>query len=328
MSSLSELSRQMHCPIDYNKIEPILKKSNDSSLSYVPWKLVTKESSNSAANDKTTVDFFPTYSYLDLRRKQNLSWADSRHEEGEKWAYINEAKAEKLFLEGLDLIPDHVNILISYGKLLVRKGATATTMDDWDLAEEKYKRVLNLEPGNQTAKSLLKLLGAKRRSRQTQPTDAVTKELTLNSSRNAYSDVLMEKSLATGVGYDLIESDQDSAFDGNKQERTDSVSERKRSRRERKRSKSSKKKKRRRRYSSSSFSSSSSSSLEPPGSKADDPNSMSNAESSVSDDDDDAYRRRRRKKERDRKKRKRKRKYESKKRTRKKRKEREDEESR
>ena len=234
-----------------------------------------------------------------------------------EWQAIDDAKAEAAFLQGLDLVPDHVDLLVAYGQLLTRKG---NSMENWILGEEKLKRALDLEPNHMIAQKALRLLQTKRQgvmSSQSRKTKAVSKELTLNHSRSAYNDVLMEKSLAAGNGgYDLIGSDHE-------QEKSNDSSDRKRShkKRERRRSKSSKKKKRRRRYSSSS---SSSSLVE---SSTGDNNSLISADGENNDasDDSDYSRRRRRKKRKDKKRRKRhERKYHSKKKKRKRRKEEED----
>eukprot|EP00980_Cylindrotheca_fusiformis_P020742 scaffold7745_cov103-Cylindrotheca_fusiformis.AAC.3 len=284
--SLSELSLRLHCPVDYRQVLPRIsedmKKHPETSLSYIPWKLnqpsaalndtttskkdaverslpgKTTATKNNPSEEKQQHIFFPSYSYLDLRRQQNTRWASGKHKEGMEHFFINPTKAESKFLEGLDLVPDHVDLLASYGKLLLSN-------DKFVSAETKLRRALSIDPNHRLAKEQLDRL--ERRQALVEGRERKKKDIELSRKikvvreSSVYNDVLMERALASGC-------DDDDDGDKNAQEEDSSRrinrEDKKRSRRSRKDSKRKKKKRRKRRrryYSSSSASSSVSSDI-------------------------------------------------------------------
>ena len=81
--TLSELSRRIHCPMNYKKKLPFMESiPKEATLSHIPWKLVVIQpnSTNDVNNENNETSsqeenniFFPSCSYLDLRRQQNVS---------------------------------------------------------------------------------------------------------------------------------------------------------------------------------------------------------------------------------------------------------------
>jgi hypothetical protein len=252
--SLSDLSRRMHCPINYRAVLPNLDHA-DESLTHIPWKFgiekqtdeivnqgAIKPDNSSSPQAITNNKPFPSCSFLDLRRQQNSAWASERHKEGMKLIFINPIQAESKFLEGLDLVPDHVDLLVDYGRLLISNKR-------WEFAEARLKRAIALDPDHKQAKESLDRLQQSnlRRSQQLEIVSR-NKKLTVGRESSVYNDVLMERSLLMG---DTIDNDADEASDILQQ------NSRKRSKRTRKHKKSKKRKRKRRRYYSSSSSDSS-----------------------------------------------------------------------
>lgn len=317
--SLSELSRRIHCPVDYKKVLPSSENMAETSLSYIPWKLVQQQSLLDETSKKDPSErldastkgeltknsiipkedeqqvSFPSYSYLDLRRRQNHSWASDRQKEGMELLFINPTKAESKFLEGLDLVPDHVDLLASYGKLLV-------SSNDFVSAEAKLKRALQVAPSHKVAKEELDRLEKRRsliqgRMQQNQER-LLNRKIKVAKESSVYNDVLMERALAMGDG-DAKEEDVEEY----------SREREKRSHRDRKHSKRKKKRRRRRRYYSSSSATSENSSVTSNGDGGNDDASSRDEEGDpgrsalASDAEDDS--RKDRKQQKDRKRRKR-----------------------
>ncbi|KAL3940152.1 MAG: hypothetical protein SGBAC_005246 [Bacillariaceae sp.] len=278
--SMSDLSIRMHCPINYKVTLPFLYSINDegktndapeSSLSYIPWRLRMMEEScekgetnGETDGDKPSVDspteddlVFPSSTYLDLRRQQNNSWASDRLKEGNEVLFINPNKAETKFLEGLDLVPDHADLLTAYAKFLMMN-------NDFAAAETKLKHALETDPDHKLAqKTQLELvrkkegrirMGQQQQQQQQQILQDAPKSDFL-ASRNVemakgnsiYSDVLMERALAMGDNDDA--DDGDAASDNSSRSRRRKKSAKKD--RKRKKKKKKPRRKRRRRYYSS-----------------------------------------------------------------------------
>lgn len=270
---MSDLSKKMHCPMDYKKKIPFLYHSDDgrlkaapeSSLSYIPWRL--KIADDDVSDDKpvdgnrpsetepstaeaTAVLKFPAWTYLDLRRRQNNSWASDRLKEGNELLFINPTKAETKFLEGLDLVPDHVDTLAAYAKLLM-------TNNDFSSAESKLKLALETDPDHKQAQKVQLELNRKKEGRirmlqqqqrqkellRNVPTrDFLTsRNIQVSNGNSIYSDVLMERALTMG------DDEQDAVEKSGNHSDDSEQSRQRRSRKSRKERKRSKKKKRKRR---------------------------------------------------------------------------------
>lgn len=188
--SLEDLARRLHCPID------LLPEKPETSLSHIPWILeqvgptgtkIDKSNADSKEEQQDTSPSFPAISYLDLRRRQNMAWANDRLQEGNKEIYSNPTKAETLYQQGLDMIPDHVDLLVAFGKLLANTKRRLSAIS-------KFQRALELEPDHAGAMEQLKKV-------QLQQSLLVRKEgkrnnLPVARESSAYQDVLMERSLA------------------------------------------------------------------------------------------------------------------------------------
>jgi tetratricopeptide (TPR) repeat protein len=176
---LQDLARRLYCPEPKIKL---IETNPESSLSHIPWKLHWKDhgislssslSSTAAtpATATTTVkqprhdessSFFPS-SYLDLRRQQNIAFADVKFQQATQASVLSTtmtttmttekqtATAQSLFEQALELVPDHVDSILGYGKLLFRTGHLVD-------AQDKFREVLEIEPNNQSALQYLKCL--------------------------------------------------------------------------------------------------------------------------------------------------------------------------
>lgn len=264
--SMSELSKRMHCPINYKAALPFLydnerkaKQTPEESLSHIPWRLrlanndapAAPRSQQNKPPQDTIMEEIPTFSswtYLELRRHQNTAWASDRLKEGNELLFINPTRAETKFLEGLDLVPDHVDLLTAYAKLLI-------TNNDLPAAESKLKQALEIDPNHalaqKTQHALIKVQQGRIRMQQQQQLlfeDATTggnfmknRNVQVAVGNSIYSDVLMERAL-------MGDDDDNRREDDNSDSRS-----RKKSKKDRKRKKQKKKhkRKRKRRYYSS-----------------------------------------------------------------------------
>jgi tetratricopeptide (TPR) repeat protein len=179
--SLDELSRRLFSPYEIPKPAGDEAEPSDQSLSYIAWQL-----KQSHANNDRSSSSFPTFSYLDLRRQQNTAWATDRLTEGNAILFEDPRKAENLYKQGLDLVPDHVELLVGYGKLLAQTKRRP-------LALAKFLRALEVDPSCISAKENLE------RVRQheillRQESRKVAAPVLRESS--AFQDVLLERSLA------------------------------------------------------------------------------------------------------------------------------------
>jgi hypothetical protein len=202
--SYGELVRRLYCPM-----ELMPEPSPETSLSFVPWTLLTPQAqlskeegeesngrndngchkemdgASSTAADQQQSSSFPSVSYLDLRRRQNMAWATDRLQEGNEQFYVNPQRSEALYQQGLELVHDHVDILVAYGKLLVHRNRPS-------MARTKLERALQFDPQHVGAKEQLGRL-QHQSAMLRQPTKKIM-QVTRESS--VYQDVLMERNLA------------------------------------------------------------------------------------------------------------------------------------
>jgi tetratricopeptide (TPR) repeat protein len=178
--SLNELSRRLFSPDEIPK--PSGDEAEPSSLSYIAWQL---KQGNDVNNDESSSSF-PPFSYLDLRRQQNTDWATDRLTEGNAILFEDPFRAENIYKQGLDLVPDHAELLVGYGKLL-------SSTKRRPLALAQFQRALEVDPDCISAKEHLE------RERQhaillRQESRKVAAPVLRESS--AFQDVLLERSLA------------------------------------------------------------------------------------------------------------------------------------
>jgi tetratricopeptide (TPR) repeat protein len=153
---LQDLIQLLYCPEPkVNQVE----SGVEASLSHVPWIIQWDDqnsvdtyvplgsSSQSAATPDTqpapSASFLPV-SYLELRRQQNVAFADKKAVEAADAGLLDHAQAETLYRQALDLVPDHVPSLLGYAKLLYKTGRLRQ-------AQRTLGDVLELEPDNTTA---------------------------------------------------------------------------------------------------------------------------------------------------------------------------------
>eukprot|EP00536_Pseudo-nitzschia_multiseries_P006994 jgi/Psemu1/16604/gm1.16604_g len=236
----AELSYRLCFPL------PKLDLPNDieSSFSFVPWEIQWDDDDGADTPETPASDVARRVlpSYLDLRRTQNIAFADEKCREANNLLESagNDAKAKDSFTKALDLVPEHLDSLIGYAKLLIKTGK-------FSKAEGFLKSALRLDATNAEAQQCLAALQRKRQrsfqggagssasyslvggSNDSKPRDSSHHLLLLNNNAlnksqknltarksSAYKDALMERSLHTGplleeTGTDDVDNDGDSS---------------------------------------------------------------------------------------------------------------------
>jgi len=223
-----------------------------SSLSHIPW---TFQQSIQIASEKPTSstlsEYFPAFSYLDLRRHQNRAWANDRLLKGNEQYYLNPEQADKLYQEGIDLVPDHIDLLVAQAKLWLMRRSRL------DAARLQLKNALQLDATHGDAKHWMNRLerheaaiAAARRG------DVGANHQAQTRNSTAYQNVLMERNLLMASQHSDEEpssSDTSSSSPRRRSKRHKKTKQKKKARKHKKESKN-KGRKRRRRYDSSSAS--------------------------------------------------------------------------
>ena len=250
--SLEELQLLIHHPSSSrattNNEDPV------TSLSHIPWtfqqsiQITSEEPTSSTSSDK-----FPAFSYLDLRRHQNRAWANDRLLKGNEQYYLNPEQADKLYQEGIDLVPDHVDLLVAQAKLWLMRRSRL------DAAKLQLKIALDLDATHADANHWMNRLerheaaiAAARRG------DVGANHQAQTRNSTAYQNVLMERNLLLAsqhndeekAGTDASSSSSSSHRRSKRQKKT---KQKKKPGKHKKESKN-KGRKRRRRYDSSSAS--------------------------------------------------------------------------
>jgi tetratricopeptide (TPR) repeat protein len=209
---LQDLTRRLYCP------EPKVKQvetNPETSLSHIPWQLYWQDNGTFTSSSSTTTTETTTKqprhveassslpsSYLDLRRQQNVAFADLKCQQANQASLTMEqtTAVQSLFEQALDLVPDHVDSLLGYGKLLFKTGHLVD-------AQDKFRDVLEIDPNNLLAIQYLKSLEL---TQHLQHSKANTvgllsrkhgKTLTMRES-SAFHDALLERRLALEVHND------------------------------------------------------------------------------------------------------------------------------
>ena len=269
----SELSRLLYRPLPVSQSERLT--TDEFPLSVLPWKIDCKmlKTTDNSSGTKNSLHF-PDVSYLDLRRLQNTSYADSQCTKAKAELSKQQSKPEKFWKQALQLVPDHMPSLVGYARYLLNNGKL-------EASEDLLQQAVAIDPNDTTVRYLDEDVARLRQMRSqkqtvlsklpfanhgTVTTSSTNNNLTARES-SAYQDALMERQL------------MDSPKDTNDNNATDEDSEsyqkprkehskrkkhrrerdrRKRKRKERRRHKR-RKRHRRRRYDSSDESSRSSS---------------------------------------------------------------------
>lgn len=247
-----ELRLRIHHPPSINNTPTVREVHPETSLSYIPW--TVRQSIKLCADDEVPSSLsssdrkFPAFSYLDLRRHQNRAWANDRLTKGNEQYYLNPEQADKFYQEGIDLVPDHVDLLVAQAKLWMMRRSRPNG------AKIQLQEALQFDATHAEAHELMTRLerheAARREilvSRQHQPQ---TRE------SSVYQDVLMERNLAM-VNSEPQNGEELSRSDDSSRKRSRRHKTKKEKKKHRRRKKETKKKgrKRRRRYHSSSSSS-------------------------------------------------------------------------
>ena len=121
----------------------------EDTLSHFPWSL---GHSFADENDQDVHGrgrrCFLEESFIDLRYRQNVEWAEERLVEGVAFARNIDtlSQAETSYQEGLKIDPLNANLLTAYGALLANQGNT-------EKALEMLDKALHIEPDHGNAKS-------------------------------------------------------------------------------------------------------------------------------------------------------------------------------
>jgi hypothetical protein len=210
-NSRQELARRLYCPEPkVNAVEEEESRGIESSLSAFPWKLRCNPESIDKGLDETTLStssaFLPV-SYLELRRQQNIAFADEKYKEATSLLAASSStldfkRVETIFQQALELVPDHLDSLIGYGKLLVR------SRTHWHKAQRIFQDAVDVDPNNVTAQQYLSsidktiLMENNQQQQQQRESIAVRPTLLLKKGKSltardssAYQDALTERNL-------------------------------------------------------------------------------------------------------------------------------------
>lgn len=228
----------------------------ENSLSSIPWTFRQSVTIHTDERRRGSSHKFPDFSYLDLRRHQNRAWANDRLAKGNDEYYLNAEKADSFYQEGIDLVPDHVDLLVAQAKLwLLRRNRPMA-------AKRQLEEALQYDPTHPQATELMAFFDRHEKARRGVEVKRSKPQMRESS---AYQDVLMERNLAIesasevlAKGGDDDDNDDSVASDhSSRRRRSKKNKKRKRKKKSKKSKKDSKKrrKRRRRRYDSSSSSS-------------------------------------------------------------------------
>jgi tetratricopeptide (TPR) repeat protein len=238
-----------------------LDENDEIMFSGVPWVLYTEdgEGEDSSKTAKTFGATFPDVSYLDIRRQQNLQWADERLQQGLQILAENSnamKQALECYQQGLELVPNHVD-------LLVAKGALYANCGNYKASLSCFHHALEIDPTHKNAQQYTKQVEeASERLNQQHANTVVSKAVRAQHDASLERSILSQDTttktkVAASVydsRYPILPEKEDAESTGDSKKRR----KRRKKDKKKKRSKQSKKrKKHRRRYSSSSSSSSS-----------------------------------------------------------------------
>ncbi|GKY98837.1 hypothetical protein MPSEU_000839700 [Mayamaea pseudoterrestris] len=138
----------------------------ENVFSHIPWILTEEKderskelchatATSSPRQNQQAPAAYPNIHYLDLRRLQNIQWADQRLHDGIKLAtqqpqtHDAYAKARSAYQQGLDLVPDHVDLLVALGALQANHGKHSDALHN-------LQRALDLDPKHVNANAYLR----------------------------------------------------------------------------------------------------------------------------------------------------------------------------
>lgn len=168
---LESLEREIMDPKWDEQLSPV-------SFKEIPWKL-----QHEVTGDKFESDY-PEADYLTLRQEQNLQWANVQFQTGVDHAKNNRTKeAIECYQVGLDLVPNHADLLVAYGALEANEGRYIKAIE---LLEQARK----VDPGHPNAKDYLE--SVQETMEKKRPSALATK------ASMALRDATFEKQLTAG----------------------------------------------------------------------------------------------------------------------------------
>jgi tetratricopeptide (TPR) repeat protein len=199
IAALENLSRRLHDPSVLSTASATESESPEGALSFIPWKLNIID-----GNTRELQDAFPSFSYLDLRREQNIAWATDRLAEGNALLFEDPQQAENSYIQGLDLVPDHVELLVAHGKLLAQSKRIA-------LAIIKFQRALEVDLECASAKENLERVQTQQARLRHQFSRTISASASAPVARESsmLQDVLLERALLMEDSTTRLDDEED-----------------------------------------------------------------------------------------------------------------------
>ncbi len=271
----SELSRLLYRPLPVSQSEKL--RTDESSLSVLPWKIDCKMPKTIDSSGTRKSLHFPAVSYLDLRRLQNTSYADSQCIKAQAELEIQQSNPVKFWKQALQLVPDHLPSLVAYARYLLDCGKLEASEDllqqavainpKLTVVQELRSDVARLRQLRSQRQIVLSKVPFANHGIVTSSSSTANNNLTARES-SAYQDALMERQLLDspkGTNDNLATEEDSESYrekpskeDRKRKKHRKDRDRRKRKRKERRRHKR-RKRHRRRRHDSSDESSRSSS---------------------------------------------------------------------
>ena len=151
------------------------------TLIHTPWQLVHASSKNETTTTtaSSTLAHYPLEDHLTIRQAQNEGFCQESLHKGVACAREGKANEAKFhYQQGLDLMPDHVDLLVAMGALLANQ-------QNFVAALQHLQKAVSLDPQHANAADYLRQVQAAAQ----QPITKTTK------SAAARQDVLLEQSL-------------------------------------------------------------------------------------------------------------------------------------
>jgi tetratricopeptide (TPR) repeat protein len=153
----SDWKRQLLDPSTFSRFSQTLKDPSIlRRLKNVPWTLKVEPTSedieekvDDKKDEKQSAPGYASLDYLTLRRRQNVSLAEKNLHQGVNLAkQENYEQAKELYEQGLEMVPNHVDLLVALGCLYANIGQR-------DRAAHHLQRALDIEPDHLNAKNYL-----------------------------------------------------------------------------------------------------------------------------------------------------------------------------
>ena len=185
---LAAVYQQMH---DTSIVSEAEDRLEGISLSNIPWKLrcIGEISGNHISDKSSGSPQGPSWNYIDIRRTQNIQWAKNQLTQGIVFAKAGRDKeAEECYKNGLDFVPEYVELLVAYGALCANQGRLEEGI-------AKLEKATEIDAQSPNAQSYLDAI----RRRQIEAATIKKTPTTLSRSDKAVQDAMAEQAFLTGA---------------------------------------------------------------------------------------------------------------------------------